>query len=196
MTDIHAVFCDVGCVLNHTDWDGLDEHLAAVSDKDVDEVKAIENELRLHHLDTGDISVEEFVKRFKDQASLRLSVAEYKAVLHEYVHWHHDVIDELRGVHIPAYTLSNNSALFITSSRRAWLSDVFDKQFYSHEIGMRKPNRGIYDHALSNVEENPENAVFIDDKKDNLETATDLGLQTHHYTGQDDVIAFLETIRG
>ncbi len=196
MTDIHAVFCDVGGVLNYTDWEGLDQHLAAVSDIDVDEVKAIENELRRHHLDTGDISVEEFVKRFKDEAGLRLSVAGYKAVLHEYVHWHHDVIDEFRGLQIPRYTLSNNSALFITGSRRAWLSDVFDKQFYSHEIGTRKPNQGIYDHALANVDENPKNSVFIDDKEDNLQPATALGLKTHHYTGQDDIIAFLETIRG
>lgn len=52
----------------------------------------------------------------------------------------------------------------------------FDLFVYSCEIGMRKPDREIYDYTLSNIKVNPEEAVFIDDREENIAAANALGM--------------------
>ncbi|MFM2266580.1 MAG: hypothetical protein RL757_20 [Bacteroidota bacterium] len=53
----------------------------------------------------------------------------------------------------------------------------FEKTFYSHEIGLRKPNRNIYDFVAENANLNPAHTVFYDDNAQNIEAAKAAGWQ-------------------
>lgn len=58
--------------------------------------------------------------------------------------------------------------------------DLFERNFYSHEMGMRKPNPEIYLQALKEANLIPEETLFIDDMKENIEAARTIGMKVLH----------------
>ncbi len=56
----------------------------------------------------------------------------------------------------------------------------FTKAYYSHQIGLRKPDAAIYNFVLANAGIAAAETIFIDDLLKNIEAATAAGLQTHH----------------
>ncbi|WP_299117949.1 HAD family phosphatase [uncultured Winogradskyella sp.] len=54
----------------------------------------------------------------------------------------------------------------------------FDKFYLSHEINLRKPNTNIYEFVLTQNNLNPEECIFVDDTKENTDTAHKLGIHT------------------
>ncbi|RYD52724.1 MAG: HAD family phosphatase [Sphingobacteriales bacterium] len=60
------------------------------------------------------------------------------------------------------------------------LAVLFDKVYYSHRVGMRKPNAEIFRKIIDENNLKPEEILFIDDSPQHIETANQLGLQTIH----------------
>lgn len=60
------------------------------------------------------------------------------------------------------------------------LENLFEKAFFSFEIGMRKPDEAIFNHVLKETNLIPEETLFIDDTGIHIETAKSIGLQCHH----------------
>ena len=58
--------------------------------------------------------------------------------------------------------------------------DLFERNFYSHEMGMRKPNPEIYLLALKEADLDPEETLFIDDMEENIEAARIIGMKGLH----------------
>ena len=58
--------------------------------------------------------------------------------------------------------------------------DLFERNYYSHEMGMRKPNPQIYIQALTEASLVPEETLFIDDMEENTESAKTLGMKVLH----------------
>ena len=60
------------------------------------------------------------------------------------------------------------------------IAHFFDKVYYSHRIGMRKPDKEIFQRILEENGVEPEHTLFIDDSPQHIETAKALGIQTIH----------------
>lgn len=58
------------------------------------------------------------------------------------------------------------------------LSGVFEKEYYSHKVGMRKPNREIFQLVISENKLDPSETLFIDDSEQHIEGGKRAGLQT------------------
>lgn len=56
-----------------------------------------------------------------------------------------------------------------------WLRN-FDHLTWSCELGVAKPERAVYEHALQGLGVKAEKALFIDDKQENVEGAQELGI--------------------
>lgn len=56
------------------------------------------------------------------------------------------------------------------------LKEMFDYLFFSCEMGMRKPEPEIYTTALDKMNVKPENVIFIDDMKRNVDAAKENGI--------------------
>lgn len=65
------------------------------------------------------------------------------------------------------------------------MADLFDELFLSYEIGIHKPDAGIYAHVLKNAGIEASESVFIDDLTANLQAAASLGIQGIHIEGCD-----------
>jgi putative hydrolase of the HAD superfamily len=93
------------------------------------------------------------------------------------------------------FLLSNNNSIHY-----AWIMDYlaaqygvasmesfFEKDYYSHLMGMRKPDADIFEFVLNKHELNPAETLFIDDSPQHIATAKSLGLQTHWMLAEHDL---------
>ncbi len=96
-----------------------------------------------------------------------------------------DLIKELKKEY-RCVLLSNTNQIHYDYYRQAFedkfgyqkFSDVFDQTFFSHEIGMRKPDADIFNYTLESLNEKQENTLFIDDTEKNILAANALGINT------------------
>jgi len=58
------------------------------------------------------------------------------------------------------------------------LEALLEKAYFSHEIGLKKPDNQIFEFVLSNSGLVPEETLFIDDNKENILAADKFGIQT------------------
>jgi HAD superfamily hydrolase (TIGR01509 family) len=63
----------------------------------------------------------------------------------------------------------------------------FEKIYYSHLVGKRKPNKEIFEQVLQENNLIKEETLFIDDSPQHLKTATDLGIHTYLMTYPDTI---------
>ena len=66
--------------------------------------------------------------------------------------------------------------------------DIFEKAYFSHEMGMRKPNHEIFEFVLQEQQLIPGETLFIDDSIQHIEAAKKLGIKPHHLTQNEDII--------
>lgn len=69
---------------------------------------------------------------------------------------------------------------FNTVTPFGYPKDVWQRLYYSHEIGERKPDSASFEHVLHDAGFIPEKTVLFDDLKENLEAAARLGIKTEY----------------
>lgn len=87
--------------------------------------------------------------------------------------------------------LISNMPLELTKSiRQAKFISHFDHCTFSCEIGLVKPHASIYEHSLSNLKIDAKEALFIDDRIENIDAAQKLGMQGHLFTSYDNLMQY------
>ena len=94
------------------------------------------------------------------------------------------------------FLLSNTNALHMEQVRtsmgaRAFrrFQDCFHGFYLSHELGMRKPEPGIFEFVLSENGLKAEETLFIDDTEEHVLSARSMGIHTWHLqVGQEDIL--------
>jgi putative hydrolase of the HAD superfamily len=141
--------------------------------------------------ETGKISPDEFRNRIRSLSSVSLTDAvidnSWNALLGDLPaeRWH---ILEKASTQFRTFLLSNTNAIHLPYYYNRILetygthgyAHLFEKTYFSYELGMRKPNRDIFQHVLADAGINPEETLFIDDFIENIETARQLGFRTIH----------------
>ena len=69
---------------------------------------------------------------------------------------------------------------------------LFEKAYYSHLMGKRKPNADIFEQVLLENGLSPAETLFIDDNPQNIAAAKALGMETYLMTAPDNIQAFFE----
>jgi glucose-1-phosphatase len=84
------------------------------------------------------------------------------------------------------FLFSNTNALHLAALRQIWsssfvgegsLDDYFEKTYYSHLMGMRKPDPGSFGVILKENKLNGQETLFVDDAIVNVEGAEQAGLK-------------------
>ena len=55
--------------------------------------------------------------------------------------------------------------------------DIFDRKYFSYDVGMKKPNREFFEHVLKENNLKAEECVFIDDAPKNVDAANEIGMK-------------------
>jgi putative hydrolase of the HAD superfamily len=96
---------------------------------------------------------------------------------------------------MPTALLTNNVAEWREGWRRRMdVGALFDLVVDSSEVGVRKPEEGIYRLVEQGLGLSGAALLFVDDLGVNLKTARRLGWQTLKYTGTAEVVAVLDEV--
>jgi FMN phosphatase YigB (HAD superfamily) len=69
---------------------------------------------------------------------------------------------------------------------------LFERTYYSHLVGKRKPEIDFFEKVLKENNLKPEETLFIDDSPQHLEAAKTLGIQTFLMTTPDTIATFAQ----
>lgn len=146
----------------------------------------------------GEISSDTFVESLRRSSRPPVSkeaiIAVWNSIFVDFPKERLDMLLELRKTY-KVFLLSNINDLHL---RWIWkyleekhgITDFerrfFDGVYYSHLVGMRKPDSNIYAHILSDADIIAEESIFFDDLEENIEAAEALGIQgAHHVVGRE-----------
>jgi putative hydrolase of the HAD superfamily len=120
----------------------------------------------------------------------------WNAILKDFPEHRLTFIEEFQKKHdYRLFLLSNTNDLHIEYVRETmgWnrfkrFQDCFEQFYLSYEIKMRKPNADIFEFVLQQNQLKAEETLFIDDTKENTDTAEQLGVQIWHLqVGQEEI---------
>ncbi len=60
--------------------------------------------------------------------------------------------------------------------KRHHIDDYIDYAFISGDLGLRKPDKRVYDHALRAMDIKPSECVYVDDSPERVDAAAELGI--------------------
>ena len=99
-----------------------------------------------------------------------------------------DILKKLKDKNYECYVLSNWSAeTFAGMTDDYPFLKLFDGLLISGEDKLMKPDSAIYELAKNRFNLNPEETVFIDDKRENIEAAKGLDFKTIHLTDPKNI---------
>jgi epoxide hydrolase-like predicted phosphatase len=194
---VKAVIFDIGGVLEVNPRTGWEQRWAARLGLEPDELLT-----RLGPVwsrgDVGELTLREVERRTAelldlDAAALRAFMddiwTEYMGTLNEELARY---FASLRPRHRTGI-LSNSFVGARERERAAYgFEDMCDVVVYSHEEGLKKPDRRIYEIACRRLGVQPADAIFVDDTPICVEGATDAGLTAIQFIDNDQVISALD----
>lgn len=140
--------------------------------------------------ETGKFGTEEFITAIEEHAGTKLDREGFKkawnAMIVRIPQERTRLLDDL-SKRYKIYMLSNTSSMHVEVFEEMYLQaagksmhDVFEKIYYSHEIGWRKPDREAWDYVIKDSGIRAEETLFIDDNIQNIKASKELGFQAIH----------------
>lgn len=86
-------------------------------------------------------------------------------------HYRIFLLSNTNTIHITAYSAYLNNSFGVSN-----LSHLFEREYYSYEIGMRKPDAEIFEFVLNENNLCAEETLFIDDSPQHIVGATGVGI--------------------
>ena len=154
-------------------------------------------------LETGKISAEEYLEGIRPHtngASLEAIKDAWNAGITDFPLYRLEFLQKLKE-NYRLFLLSNTDPIHIEKfedeAGASFYSDFyqcFEKIYFSHEIGVRKPNADAFTYVLNNHQDiQPKRTLMVDDKKFNTDAAAELGFVVWNLQkGDEDVVDLFE----
>ena len=183
MAEIKALFWDNGGVILTNGWD-RNSRRAAVEKFKLDWADFEDrHELMLNDFETGRVTLDEYLRRTVFYREHPFTPDDFKKFMFDQSQPFPESLEfigKLARMRRYAMAALNNESLEINEYRvRTFhLRDYFEVFLSSCYLGMRKPTPEIYRQALKITQCDPAETVLIDDRKLNLEIASEEGMRT------------------
>ena len=194
---IEALLFDLGKVLVDFDFDLGMKRFAARTSLAPAEFKAVILEQRwVRRYEHGDISSADYHRYLLDHGKLDMSLDEFHEAWSSVFLPDPIVPERLLAslkTRYPLILVSNTNeshADFV--ARNYKVLHYFDHKIFSHEVGSMKPDRRIYDAAIQVSGKAPEALFFTDDRPENIESATRLGIRAHQFQSVSGLVNALQ----
>ena len=147
-------------------------------------------------IDRGTLDIIGYWKKAGEDCGREISDAEaLELIEHDNRQWTNECPEmlalarDLRQAGYKTAILSNmeRRMLGVMREKLAWL-DEFEVQMYSCELGMVKPDAEIYLECCRRLGCQPEEVLFLDDKKVNTEGAKSIGMQSYVFASGIDPV--------
>jgi putative hydrolase of the HAD superfamily len=205
---IRALICDFGGVLTTPLSAGFYAYQeeAGISIEELGRAMQRASELHgeppLFALERGEITEQEFARRLEEQLDGRFDLARLRELYFERIEPNRPMID-----YVAAARRRGLQTALLTNNVREWeplwraklpeLDDLFEVVVDSAFVGMRKPERGIYELTLERLGGSAaSDCVFVDDLDVNCQAARELGMTAIRFESSEQALAELESALG
>lgn len=195
---IDTVIFDLGNVLIDFCWEKCFRDVLGLSGEQFEKLaNATTRADTWNKHDKGEMSADEILNEFiQNDPSMENEIR---------IMWEHlpDMLDpfdysipwvrDLKKRGYKVYILSNFSRkAYEDASEKMDVVKEADGAILSFQEKLIKPDHSIYELLLSRYNINPENAIFFDDREDNIIAARECGIKGVVFTGKDDAERYLE----
>ena len=194
--DIKNIIFDLGGVILNIDYNKTATAYKELGLTNFDDLYSQFKQNNLFdRLETGLISEDDFVSKIKQELPLGTTnqqiINAWNAMLLDLPEQR---INLLRAVskQYRIFLLSNTNQIhydvYMAYFNRAYqlkFNTLFEKTYYSHKIGLRKPNKDCFEFVLESSSLNNTETLFIDDSSQHIQAAKILGINTLHHTERD-----------
>ena len=183
MSEIKALFWDVGGVLLTNAWDRSQREEVLERFKLDREEFGDRHELVLSSFERGKITLEEYLDRTVFYRTRPFTREEFKSAMYGLSQPNREALAFAKSLaDTDKYLMGtiNNESRELNAYRikTFGLQSIFTLFVSSCFVGLRKPEEAIYQLALDETQQVPEECCFIDDRPLNLEVARRLGMHT------------------
>lgn len=186
---IRTIISDLGNVLVRFDHMRTCNSLAKRTGLDADRIHELLFKSGLEkEYDLGRISSEAFGRRIVERLGVEIELPEIQKAW-EAIFWPYPGMDELLKA------LKSHHQLILLSNTNPWHFDyclkrfsflqLFDTFVLSYKVGFRKPDSGIFEHAVKESGHAPGECLFIDDIQAYVDAAAELGIKSICFQGID-----------
>jgi glucose-1-phosphatase len=191
MSDQKLILFDLGGVVIDIDFSRIWKHWSKSSGIDLSNAQetlgptSTDNEA-FHQFERGEISEAEYYQRTASRTGIILSFEQWRAgwnaIFVGEMPGTLDLLTELRDqVRLMALSNINAPHQAFTVQHFSHLLKPFEYVAFSHELGLRKPEKAIFDSIIRRSELDAKNILFFDDMAINVQGARDAGLRAELY---------------
>jgi putative hydrolase of the HAD superfamily len=204
---IRAVISDFGGVLTNPLWEAFaawNERVGAdpgVLGLALQRAAEERGEHPLYELEKGHVTEDEFMSIVQAQLPGEIQLEGFREIYFSHLHPNEEMIElmrELRGRGLRMAMLTNN----VREWEPLWraklpVDEIFEVVVDSAFVGMRKPEREIYELTLERLGDvRAEECVFVDDVDVNCAMAAELGMTAVHYVSPEQAVAEIRAAVG
>jgi len=207
MKAIKNIIFDLGGVLIHLQPKWTEAAFCAlVGDKKeyAHILSLLETENIFNDFETGTIGERAFIEALQKNNPNPVTKAQletaWNAMLLDIPESGLDLVRDLQNQGYKVYLLSNTNSIHLTEFKNIARDEngitdfdgLFDKAYYSHLIGSRKPNAEPFEYVLEDAGLLASETLFIDDNAPNLVGARMAGIHTLLHPANTDIAAHLK----
>jgi putative hydrolase of the HAD superfamily len=183
LSQISAIFWDVGGVLLTNAWDRSQREAALEHFKLDEEEFADRHELVVSSFERGKIGLDEYLDRTVFYRTRPFSKDDFKNYMFTLSQPSEEVLSMARtlagsGKYLMGTINNESRELNLYRIEKFGMRSIFSLFVSSCFVGLRKPEPDIYRLALEITQKRPEECCFIDDRALNLEVAKRMGMHT------------------
>jgi putative hydrolase of the HAD superfamily len=197
MKNIKSIIFDLGGVLLNISYQntidefeklGVDNSSAFYSKKSQTNI--------FNLLETGEISENELIREIQSScksATRKQIIFAWNSMLLDLPKNRTNLLENLKEKY-QLFLLSNTNAIHIKKLKSrlgevkySKFYNLFNKVYYSHEIGFRKPHSEAFRLVLDENNLKEKEVLFIDDSPQHIEGAKELGIHTYHLKDNEEI---------
>ena len=205
MKPIQALLFDLGGVIVNLDYHKTINAFESIGLK---EAEFLYNQFSQSEVfddfEIGSLSGKEFINLMMHQIPIHSSESEIKKAWNAMILGFEEVkLEKIKrySENTPCYLLSNTNEIHLEYIQNILgempfknLESLFNKCYYSHVIGKRKPHKETFEWVLNDMGYAPEDVLFIEDSPQHIEGAKKINLNTLYFTNErslDDIESWL-----
>lgn len=189
---IKAVIFDVGGVLHTNEIPHVWDDIAKTLNISVEQYNSAKKGI-IEDFNKGEITENKYWEKIKEKTHATgllpedsLYGREFKKRFTE----NKEILDLVKSLKKQGYKLAiltNTISSHFDHAKNVGLFNDFDVEVASHLVHLMKPNKNIYVYTLEKLGVSPDEAIFIDDTKENIDAANDLGIHGIVFTNKHDL---------
>lgn len=199
LTGIKNIIFDLGNVLLNIDGEKTLDAFRKFGVDRFDDIYTLQQQsIIIDLLETGKMTQLEFVNQIREFFEQYISEDDildaWNAMILDFPEDRINLVKQL-GEKYSVFLLSNTNEIHYAFFKRKFkrqykmrFKELFTKAFLSHEIGMRKPNKRIFEYISKGAIIDPEQTLFIDDDQENIKSAQQLGFKTYWLKKDEEIV--------